>query len=244
MTQQPYNPLESASGRPTLTIDLHDGVSEQVSIVVVHKDRPEYLNICIQSIYCMSNLHNFEVIVVDNGSGQESQEYLDMLEGEGVKVVRNKDNKFWSAAANQGIAVADKNSKYFIFMHADTVVLNPAWIDVLVNISEAQGAGIVGCELQSYFIQKQKADFIPEWCMLITRRCLEDIGHWPEELPFVGMAFIMTLRAQLAGHKPQATGNQVVHHYKAFQMDPSDYERMTEEAMGNVVRLMQQAHKR
>jgi hypothetical protein len=77
--------------------------------------------------------------------------------------------------------------------------------------------------------------------MLMTRQCWNDIGPWPEELPFVGMSFIMTLRAQLKGHQPQATGNSLVHHYKAFSMDPSEYERMSEQAMGIVGRLMQQA---
>ena len=240
---QPFNPLESPGGKPTLTVNLHDGSNEQVSIIVVHHDRPEYLNICLQSIHAMSNLNNYETIVVDNCSGQETQEYLDILQAEGIKVVRNKKNEFWSKAANQGVAVADPNSKYFIFLHADTVVLDPAWIDVLVNIAEGRGCGIVGTSIHSYYIQKQQVNFVQECCMLITRQCLEDIGPWPEELPLVGMAFIMTYRAQHKGHNPQAIGNNVVHHYKAFSMDPSEYERMCEQAMGNVGKLMAQAQK-
>lgn len=226
-----------------MSIPLSDGSNEQVTIIVIHKDRPEYLNICLQSIHVMSNLNNYEVIVVDNGSGQETQEYLDVLQEEGIKVIRNEKNVYWSMAANQGVRAADPNSNYFVFLHADTVVLDQAWLDVLINISESQGAGIVGTQLQSYFIAKQKVDFVQEWCMLMTRQCWEDIGPWPEELPLIGMSFIMTLRAQLKGHKPQATGNNVVHHYKAFCMDPSEYERMGEQAMGIVGRLMVQAQK-
>lgn len=241
--KQPHNPLESPSGPPSLTLDLHDGTSEQVSIIVVHHERPEFLNICLQSIHAMSNLNNYEVIVVDNGSGQETQEYLDVLQDEGIKVVRNSKNEYWSKACNQGVAVADPHSRYFIFLHADTVVLDPAWIDVMVNISEARGAGLVGTQLQSYYIQKQKVDFVQEWCVLISRKCWEDIGPWPEELPLVGMSFIMTLRAQFKGHQPQATGNNIVHHYKAFCLDPSEYERISEQAMGVVGKLMAKAQK-
>jgi hypothetical protein len=130
-----------------------------------------------------------------------------------------------------------------VFLHADTVVLNPAWIDILVNISESQGSGLVGTQIQQYIIQKQKVDFVQEWCMLISRRCWEDVGPWPEELPLVGMAFIMTLRAQFRGHKPQTTGNPIVHHYRQFALDPSEYEKMAEEAMGVVARLMQDVQK-
>ena len=240
----PHNPLESPDGPPELTINLHDGSDEQVSIIVPHRERPEYLNICLQSIHVCSNLNNYEVVVVDNGSGRETQEYLDVLEDEGIKVIRNKENRYWSAACNQGVAAADPNSKYFLFLHADTVVLNPAWIDVLVNIAESRGAGMVGTQLQQYIIQRQTVDFIQEWCMLLSRRCWEDIGPWPEELPLVGMSFIMTLRAQLQGHKPQTSSNNIVHHYRQFSIDPSEYERIAEEAMGNVARLMQQAQSR
>jgi GT2 family glycosyltransferase len=237
-THTPHNPMESPAGSHSFTIPLQDGSSEQVSVIVIHKDRPEFLNICLQSVHVMSNLNNYEVIVVDNGSGQETQEYLDVLQDEGIKVVRNDKNNLWSKACNQGVAVADPHSRYFVFLHADTVVLDPAWLDVMINISESRGAGLVGTQLQSYFIQKLKADFIQEWCMLMTRQCWDDIGPWPEELPLVGMSFIMTLRAQKKGHKPQATGNNIVHHYKAFCMDPSEYERIAEQAGGVVGKLM------
>lgn len=244
MPTQPFNPLETPNGRPELVIDLNDGTQEQISIIVVHHERPEYLNICLQSIHCCSHLHNYEVIVVDNGSGKETQEYLDVLEEEGFKIVRNRENKYWSAACNQGVAIADPNSKYFIFLHADTVVLEPSWLDVLVGISTGHGAGIVGVELGHYFITKQRVDFIQEWCMLVSRACWDDVGPWPEELPLIANAFIMTFRAQMAGHKPQASGNALVHHYRQFSADPSDYERLSEEAMGKVAKLMQQSQGR
>lgn len=243
-SNQPFNPLETPDGPPEMTIDLNDGTQEQVSIIIIHHNQPEYLNICLQSVYLMSNLNNYEVIVVDNNSDQETQEYLNAIELEGIKVIRNSENKFWSAACNQGVKMADLMSKYFLFLHADTVILNPSWIDLLVGISNGNGSGIVGTQLQSYFIQKQRMDFVQEWCMLMTRECWNDIGPWPEELPMVGHSFIMTLRAQMRGHKPQTNGNQLVHHYKAFVMDPSEYEKLSEKAMAAVPRLMHEAHNR
>lgn len=241
MTREPHNPLESPVGTPELTINLNDGTNEQVSIIVVHHNKPAYLSMCLQSINVCSHLHNYEVIVVDNNSDQETQEYLDLLQEEGIKVVRNKTNQFWSAACNQAVAIADPNSSYFLFLHCDTVVLNTAWIDVLVNISASRGAGIVGTSLGEYYISKQKIQFVQEWCMLMSRRCWNDCGPWPEELPLVGMSFIMTLRAQMRGHKPQASGNPIVHHFKSFSYDPSEYERISEKAMGLLPKLMQQA---
>jgi len=237
-TDMPFNALETPE-RPELVIDLHDGTNAQVSIIVINHERPEYLNICLQSIHVMSNLNNFELIVVDNASGQETQDYLDVLEGEGVKVIRNDKNLYWSAAANQGVAAADKNSQYYIFMHVDTVVLNQGWIDLLVNISEAKNSGMVGTQLRSYFIQKQRVDFVQEWCMLMTKRCWDDIGPWPEELPLVGNSFIMTLRAQNKGYKPQAITNPIVHHFQAISYNVNEIDQIGEAAMSVVPKLMQ-----
>jgi GT2 family glycosyltransferase len=241
MPRIPYNPLETPE-RPEVVIDLHDGSSEQVSIIVVHHKRPEYLNMCLQSIHVMSNLNNYECIVVDNGSDDpDTPDYLEAVEAEGVKVVRNRENLYWSAAANQGVAVADRNSKYLMFLHCDTVVLNQSWLDVLINISESKNSGIVGLQLQSYWIQRQKVDFVQEWCMLMTRECWNDCGPWPEELPLVGNAFIMTLRAQYKGYKPTAMKNDLVHHYRAVSFDPNKFEKISEQAMTVVPKLMQQA---
>jgi GT2 family glycosyltransferase len=224
-----------------MTINLHDGSEERVSIIVVHKDRPEYLNICLQSIAVASLNNNYEIIVVDNGSGVGTQSFLDDLEKEGtIKVVRNDKNLYWSKAANQGAKAADKDSKYLIFLHCDTVVLNPAWIDLMINVSESQDSGLVGVEMGSYFMANQKVDFIQDWCVLVSRECWKECGPFPEELPQVGGAFILTMSAQTKGHKPQVLRNPLVHHYKVFSVDYNEYERQTEAAMTVIPKLMRE----
>ncbi len=241
MATPAYNPLEGE--RPEMTVKLHENSDDYISIIIVHRDRPEYLNICLQSIAVTSFNNNYEIIVVDNGSGKESQDFLKDIEGE-VKVVRNEKNLYWSAACNKGVQAADKNSKYFIFMHCDVVVLNPAWIDLLVNVSEAQQSGYVGIDTQSYMMGSQKVEFMQEYVILVTREAWNDIGPWPEQLPQVGHAFIMTMRAQNKGHKPQIMKNQIVHHYRIFSLDISDYERMTEQAMTTLPKLMTEVQTR
>lgn len=109
-TNMPHNPLEGE--RPELTLDLESNSDEQVSIVIVHKDRPEYLNICLQSIAVTSMNNNYEIIVVDNNSGSDSQDFLDDIKGE-VMVVKNKENLFWSAAANKGAGEGKQEVQVF-----------------------------------------------------------------------------------------------------------------------------------
>jgi GT2 family glycosyltransferase len=237
MAQEFHNPLEGE--QPELSIDLHDGTEEQISIIVVHKDRPSLLNILLQSITEINNSNNYEIVVVDNASGKETQDFLNDIEDE-VTVVRNEKNLYWSAAANRGVAAASKNSNYFIFMHCDTVILNPAWMDLLVSVSQSRSAGIVGVEQSSYYLQKQKIDFIQEWCMLMTRECWNACGPWPETLPFIGHSFILSLKAQRAGFQPQQMKNPIVHHYKVFSLeDVSEWEQMLDGASAEIPRLLQ-----
>ena len=224
----PHNPLEGE--RPELTLNLESNSDEQVSIIIVHKDRPEYLNICLQSIAVTSVNNNYEIIVVDNNSGADSQDFLDDIKSE-VTVVRTKENLFWSAAANRGAERASKKSKYLIFMHCDVVITNPAWMDLMINVSESSSSGLVGLELQAYFMQSQKVDFIQEWCMMVTRECWERVGPFEERLPQIGSPFVFTVEAQNKGFKPQVMKNIIAHHYRIFALDINEYERLIEQAM-------------
>jgi hypothetical protein len=236
----PHNPLEGE--REELTIPLNSySADDQVSIIVVHKDRPGYLNMCLQSISITSVNNSYELIVVDNGSTeQDTHDYLDQLEKEGVKVIRNEHNLWWSKAANQGAKVSDKNSKYFIFMHSDVIVEEPTWIDLLINVAESQDSGMVGVSMSAYKMRDQKIDFVQEYCVLISRECWDDCGPFSEELPQVGAPFVFTLSAQQKGHKPQVIRNKVVHHYKIFGMDVSEFERFAEQAMVTVPKLLRE----
>jgi glycosyltransferase involved in cell wall biosynthesis len=231
-----HNPLEGSPAE--LTIPLHDGTEEQVSIVVVHNDKPPYLNLTLQSIAVATINNNYEVIVVDNNSGKESQDFLDAIEEDGIKVIRNEKNLYWSAAANKGAAHVSKNSKYIVFMHHDVVVLNSAWLDLMINVAESQNSGMVGLELGQYYMQNQKVDFVQEWCVLFSKQSWKELGPFPETLPQIGHSFIMTMKAQLKGHKPQVMRNPVCHHYRTFSVNINEFERFTERAMQEIPRLM------
>lgn len=240
----PYNPLEG--DRPHLTLDLNDGTSERVSIIVVHNDRPEYLNLCLQSITVASNNNNYEIIVVDNGSKDiHAQSFLSDLEEDQVKVIRNEQNLYWAKAANQGVMAADRNSKYLIFMHHDIMVTNPSWIDLMVNVSESNKSGMVGVEMTSYAIPQtnQRVNFITESCVLVTRECWKDCGPFNEELPQMGAPFIFTLTSNAKGYNPQVIQNPCVHHWRVMALSVNEYERLAEDARARIPKLLMDLQK-
>jgi GT2 family glycosyltransferase len=230
MANKPHNPLEGS--RPDLVLDLSgDSVDELVSIIVVHNDKPEYLSVCLQTISICSVNNNYEIIVVDNGSTrQDAKDYLDALDDEHIKIIRNERNVYWTKAANQGAKAADKKSSYLVFMHADTCVLNPAWLDLLIGISDSSESGVVGTQMHHYVMQDQKIDYVQDWCMLVTRKCWEDVGPFNEALPHIGASFLFTLAAQGKKYQPRCIKASVVHHYHVSGLDISMYERFAEQA--------------
>lgn len=234
------NPFQD--DRSELIFDLNDGTSERISIIIVHNDRPEYLNLCLQSITVASVNNNYEIIVVDNGSKEEdSQTFLKEIEEDGIKVIRNSENLYWSRAANQGALAADKYSKYLIFMHHDVMVTNPTWIDLMVTVSESNKAGLVGVEMKAYSMSgNQRASFVYESCMLVTRECWKDCGPFAEELPQLGSSFIFTLTANAKGYGPQVIQNPCIHHWGVMAMNMNEYERLAEQAQAVMPKLVRQ----
>lgn len=232
-----FNPLEGE--RPSLVLDLNDSVDEKVSIIVIHNNRPEYLNLCLQSITIASINNNYQLIVVDNASDATSQSFLSDIEEDGVKVIRNSENKYWTKAANQGALAADKTSKYLIFMHHDIVVTNPTWIDLLANVSEGKKSGVVGVEFQSYEYYNQRLNFICESCMLVTRECWNECGPFDENFPQVGSSFLFTYKANAKGFNPQIVQNPCVHHYRTAAIDLNDFEKLAEEARAEMPKELQ-----
>ena len=76
----PKKPFEN-SVEPELTLKLNDPTDEKVSIVVVHRNKPANLNICLQSIAEVTLNSNYEIIVVDDASDdQDSKDFLADLE--------------------------------------------------------------------------------------------------------------------------------------------------------------------
>ena len=232
-----HNPLEGEKPEMVFNLHLHDGSEEQISIIIVHRNKPNHLNLLIQSIVVASFNNNYEIIVVDNGSDIESQNFLDEIKDE-VKVVRNKENLYWSAAANKGAEVADRNSKYLLFMHCDVVVLHPNWLDILLNIAESKKSGLVGIETGAYIMNGTKIDFIQEWCMLVSRECWKEAGPFSTELPVAGHAFILSMSAQRKGFQPQCFRSPIAHHYRVMTQNANEFERMAEVASVTLPKLI------
>ena len=80
----------------------------KASIVIVTYNNAEYTRLCLSSIYEKTIYPNFEVIVVDNASNEETIEFLKSFEAdhENIQILYNARNEGFARANNLGIALA------------------------------------------------------------------------------------------------------------------------------------------
>ena len=116
--------------------------SIDVSIIIVSWNVKELLLESIKSIKQHTNYINYEIIVIDNNSSDDSvnaikNEYPD------IRLIENKQNKGFGVANNQGVKVA--RGKYLVFLNPDTKLLYNI-IPKLINTKENSGAFLIGPE--------------------------------------------------------------------------------------------------
>ena len=100
-----------------------------VSIIIPHYNGKELLYNCINSIYQNIDIKNFEIIVVDNGSTDDSVHNIKQLFSE-VVIISNQNNVGYSGGCNIGAQSAQ--GKYLLFLNNDTEH-SKGWIEKLVN---------------------------------------------------------------------------------------------------------------
>jgi GT2 family glycosyltransferase len=96
-----------------------------ISVIIVNWNRRELLRASLESLRRQQGVE-FETIVVDNGSSDGS---ADVAEREfGCRVIRNRENRGFCAANNQGIAIAQGD---FIALLNNDAEAAPGWLAAL-----------------------------------------------------------------------------------------------------------------
>jgi hypothetical protein len=101
----------------------------------------DYLDPCLRSLYDCDLKFSFDVIVVDNGSTDGSQEMLKQKYPE-VIIIENGRNVGLSKASNQGIQAT--GGKYVYLLNNDTVVNGPSLNLFYDLLEDKPDAGAVG----------------------------------------------------------------------------------------------------
>ena len=129
-----------------------------ISIIIVSWNTSGLLLQCLDSIYKSGCRLSFEVIVVDNGSSDDS---VAMVEKSfpSVILLQNERNLGFACANNQGLAIG--TGRYFLLLNSDTIVL-PGAVDVMVEAADRHPqVGVIGPRLLNMdgTLQKSWASF-------------------------------------------------------------------------------------
>jgi GT2 family glycosyltransferase len=115
-----------------------------LSIIIVNWNTAEMLQGCLNSVFAGLGELEAEVIVVDNGSSDNSVQMVQQVFPD-VILICNSENRGFAAANNQALKIA--RGDFALLLNSDTVVHN----DVLVRSVEYMVAhpdvGVMGCRV-------------------------------------------------------------------------------------------------
>ena len=216
--------------------------SPLVSVIVINYNGKEFLKDCLESIYGQ-NYHNFELILVDNGSTDGSVQFIKEKFPDTI-LIENKENLGFAVANNQGIEIS--RGKYVALLNNDTVV-DRDWLKNLVtaaesssentgmwagkilslenpNIIDSVGGLIISndgiakgrgrLERDIGQYDREEEVFIPSACAALYRkRMFDEVGLFDEDFFAYCEDTDLGLRARLAGWKTISAPKAVVYHH-------------------------------
>jgi GT2 family glycosyltransferase len=223
-----------------------------ISVVVVNWNRKELLRACLESLRRQTGVE-FETIVVDNGSVDQSAE---MAEREfGAMVIRNPENRGFCAANNQGIAASRGE---FIALLNNDAEAEPGWLAALLEAcsrrpdtgmaaskilvwedpkridkaghlifpdGQNRGRGAGAIDLGQF--DKGEEALWPDGCAAMYRKAMLDrIGGFDEDFFAYGDDAELGLRARIAGWKCIYAPNAVVRHHRGSTMGKDSWRRL------------------
>lgn len=120
----------------------------KVSIIIPTKNRSDILDKCLKSIYDKSTYKNFEIIVIDNNSDEES---LFSLLDNYKKKYKNFNSYRYECEFNYSYlnneAVKLSSGEYILLLNNDTEVITPDFLKIMVGYASQKHIGCVGAKL-------------------------------------------------------------------------------------------------
>ncbi|HEY1343093.1 MAG TPA: glycosyltransferase family 2 protein [Bryobacteraceae bacterium] len=221
-------------------------------MVVVNWNRKELMRACLRSLARQEGV-SFETIVVDNGSSDGSAEAAEREFGS--RVIRNRENRGFCAANNQGIAAAQGD---FIALLNNDAEAEPGWLAALhractrapevgmaaskvlvwedpqrvdkaghLIFPDGQNRGRGAGALDRGQFDREEEVLWPDGCAaLYRRRMLDEIGGFDEDFFAYGDDAELGLRARIAGWKCIYTPEAVVRHHRGSTLGKDSARRL------------------
>lgn len=116
-----------------------------VSVIILNYKTPQMCCDCITSLFEHSSNFTFEIIVIDNASGDNSKEIITDKFDSKIRYIQNEKNLGTAKAFNQGAKLA--KGRYLFYLNTDILFINNAIYEQLQLIKSRDDIAVVGGNL-------------------------------------------------------------------------------------------------
>lgn len=162
-----------------------------VSIIIVNYHSAQMVIECVESIYKRTSGITYEIIVVDNDSGDNSATHLKNVLGDKITLVLADENLGFGKANNLGAEYA--KGEYLFLLNPDTLLVNNA-IKILHDFMKSNhNTGVVGGNLFSPDMQA-----VPSYCLQF-----DDLNTERKKASWRGILMNKIVQIATAKHRKQ-----------------------------------------
>jgi GT2 family glycosyltransferase len=212
----------------------------KVTIIIPTRDNLALLDQCVRSIRERTTFPRYQIVIVDNESqGKDTLDYLLAFEGE---VIRYPHPFNYARMMNFAVSHVGETD-FILFLNNDTAVIEPEWIQALVEHGQRTEVGAVGARLLYPNEQPQHEGIALNYvgtagnvnfnghngmgetvrncsavtgaCMLVRPEVFSQLGGFEERL---GVAFNdvdLCLRAREKGYQIVYTPHALLYHHES-----------------------------
>lgn len=118
-----------------------------ISIIIPTRDKTEVLKQCVNSIFKLSTYQNYEILIVDNNSREQTTfDYFESLEKQPNVRILDYPSKFNFSAINN-FAADEARGEILLFLNNDTEVISAGWLEAMLEHAARKEVGAVGARL-------------------------------------------------------------------------------------------------
>lgn len=119
-----------------------------ISIIIPFRDESDYLNQCVQAILSNSSYQNYEIIGINNRSEKpETREMIQRLKNTDGRIVFYDYDIPFNYSKINNYAISLVHGEHIVLMNNDIEIINPDWIEALLEHSQREEVGAVGAKL-------------------------------------------------------------------------------------------------
>ncbi|HBE16937.1 MAG TPA: hypothetical protein DEG17_11830 [Cyanobacteria bacterium UBA11149] len=233
-----------------------------VSVVMVSYNSQDWLDECLQSLLDQT-YSPIEIILVDNGSTEDSSEWLKVRYPD-IKCIRIEKSQSLASALNQGVAAA--KGDYFLLLNPDIKLQSDAVAQMVVLAQKDPLCAAVAAKLKFWWAsaflnglgnrvepfswgtdnaighldlgQFDSWDEVPSTCFaatLIPRSVWEVVGSVDEDFPLYYEDAEWSYRVRLLGYNVRVATQAVIYHAFGSKVPSSEDNGLTPRKLRRVV---------